>query len=406
MTNQPPRHFMHILNLDTLGGVETLYMHFLRHSWKRDKSLPLTCISGKKIHPVYQKWMKEIQYTPFYERYIWGMRLSKQFSWLSDIRRWVMREVSSTSLCVFWNRIESTPPPYASLYYEHGATWDVQPTTKHKQFWEKCTQAICVSEAAHHMLLEKIGLTCPIQVVPNPLRPDVLLAEDCKKKPQEKVHLGFIGRFLPIKAPGVALYTLAELRSLYKLDADLTMIGCGKELSFLQKEAQRLGLNKHIHFIETCEHVERFYDSIDILLVPSMREPLGLVALEASARGVPVIATCVDGLAESVIDGQSGILISPTEAIRKSKFIASLEGLPDIVFDPRQKKLVDPKLPSPTAFAQAVIDLLENPNSYENISRGGISHARSRANFNEYCNTLITLFHATAQLHEDNQENT
>lgn len=58
----------------------------------------------------------------------------------------------------------------------------------------------------------------------------------------------------------------------------------------------------------------QFWNSVDIAVVPSLSEAFGLVALEAMACGVPVIASAVGGLREIVIDGQCGLLVPPGDA--------------------------------------------------------------------------------------------
>jgi glycosyltransferase involved in cell wall biosynthesis len=54
-----------------------------------------------------------------------------------------------------------------------------------------------------------------------------------------------------------------------------------------------------------------FWGAVDVAVVPSLYEPFGLVALEALACGVPVIASAVGGLKEIVLDGESGLLVPP-----------------------------------------------------------------------------------------------
>ena len=53
----------------------------------------------------------------------------------------------------------------------------------------------------------------------------------------------------------------------------------------------------------------QFWNSVDICVVPSLIEPFGLVALEALACGVPVIASAVGGLKEIVVEGKCGLLV-------------------------------------------------------------------------------------------------
>ena len=57
-----------------------------------------------------------------------------------------------------------------------------------------------------------------------------------------------------------------------------------------------------------------FWGAVDVAVVPSLYEPFGLVALEALACGIPVIASAVGGLKEIVLDGQCGLLVPPGDA--------------------------------------------------------------------------------------------
>jgi glycosyltransferase involved in cell wall biosynthesis len=58
----------------------------------------------------------------------------------------------------------------------------------------------------------------------------------------------------------------------------------------------------------------QFWNSVDIAVVPSLSESFGLVALEALACGVPVIASAIGGLKEIVVDGECGLLVPPGDA--------------------------------------------------------------------------------------------
>jgi len=67
-----------------------------------------------------------------------------------------------------------------------------------------------------------------------------------------------------------------------------------------------------------------FWNSVDVAVVPSHHESFGLVALEALACGVPVVATAVGGLKEIVVDGESGVLVSPGDSAALAQALLAL----------------------------------------------------------------------------------
>jgi glycosyltransferase involved in cell wall biosynthesis len=67
-----------------------------------------------------------------------------------------------------------------------------------------------------------------------------------------------------------------------------------------------------------------FWNSLNIAVVPSLHEAFGLVALEAMACGIPVIAAAVGGLKEIVQDGESGLLVPPGDAAALAQALTAL----------------------------------------------------------------------------------
>lgn len=102
-----------------------------------------------------------------------------------------------------------------------------------------------------------------------------------------------------------------EQRRLAKLRAEL---GVTSAVSFMGAQAQKV--------------LPDFYAAADVVVVPSHHESFGMVALEALACGAPVIASNVGGLASTIEDGHSGLLVphdDPTALADRLEFLLTAE---------------------------------------------------------------------------------
>lgn len=102
-------------------------------------------------------------------------------------------------------------------------------------------------------------------------------------------------------------------------EANLLVVGGPFEATDREYEAElkrRIGnsaTREHIHMYGYRSDIEVFYDAADIVLVPSIEpEPLGMVVLEAGLAGRPAIVTDLGGAHEAVVDGVTGLVVSPT----------------------------------------------------------------------------------------------
>ncbi len=98
----------------------------------------------------------------------------------------------------------------------------------------------------------------------------------------------------------------------------LVIAGEGPERDALHALAGELGLlgegPVRVHLAGQVRPPERVLAALDVFVLASRKEGLGVAALEAMAAGLPVVASRVGGLAESVVDGETGLLVPPEDA--------------------------------------------------------------------------------------------
>ena len=131
--------------------------------------------------------------------------------------------------------------------------------------------------------------------------------------PNSSQILLFAGRIQPFKGIDILLRAVACL--LDNRELHLFIIGgdseSDDELTRLRTLSTELGLDGKVTFSGAMEHGEMplFYSAADICVVPSYHESFGLVAVEALACGIPVVASRVGGLATIIKDGETGYLV-------------------------------------------------------------------------------------------------
>lgn len=137
--------------------------------------------------------------------------------------------------------------------------------------------------------------------------------------PADAFAVALIGRVSDWKGQDVLARALAE-PELERIEAIGVVAGdpvpgaegASRELDRLARE---LGVEERLFRLGFRDDVDTVLGAADALAVPSTRpEPLGLVALEAAAAGLPVVATRHGGVAEAVLDGETGTLIEPVPA--------------------------------------------------------------------------------------------
>lgn len=106
------------------------------------------------------------------------------------------------------------------------------------------------------------------------------------------------------------------------------VIGSGPEKERIQKLIKKLHLENRIFLLGKIsdEKLKIIYSTTDLFIMPNIKidnnmEGFGIVAIEASATGLPVIASDMEGISSAVIDGKTGYLL---ESQNTEQFIQTL----------------------------------------------------------------------------------
>jgi glycosyltransferase involved in cell wall biosynthesis len=131
------------------------------------------------------------------------------------------------------------------------------------------------------------------------------------------VVLGFIKQLSPKYGPEYLLEAFAKIHA-KRPATKLIFAGGGVLEPALRRRTKELGLSAHVEFVGRQPHaaVPNLMHQLDVFVMPSTyeSETFGVAAVEASACGLPVVATAVGGVPEAVADGQTGLLVPPRDS--------------------------------------------------------------------------------------------
>ncbi|BCP51886.1 glycosyl transferase [Kaistia sp. 32K] len=170
---------------------------------------------------------------------------------------------------------------------------------------KSCSRIVCVSDTLKAVMIERWGAEADKTVRiynPVPLAPAVVDAATLAARPPEIVA---VGRLSPEKGFGdlIAAFALVSNR-----DATLTIAGEGPEREKLEAEIGALGLAGRVHLAGFTDPAP-LYARARLCAIPSRTEAFGMVAVEALAAGLPVVATRCAGPREILDGGRFGTLV-------------------------------------------------------------------------------------------------
>lgn len=175
-------------------------------------------------------------------------------------------------------------------------------------------------------------------------------------------------------------------------DVEFWIIGDGPRHGELKDLAKNLSINNYVKFWGLQENVGNFLASTDLFVLPSTREALGGVLIEAGYFGIPSIAANVDGIPEVLIDGKTGILIDPTvpfDDLTQEGFDPSTY----MVVDGKTKQLRRPLLINPDTLGLKIIKLLKHPERCQRMGNMAREHVLKIFNIDRYRQELTRYYY-------------
>jgi len=120
-----------------------------------------------------------------------------------------------------------------------------------------------------------------------------------------------VGRLHSSKGQATLIRAVPDIKKVFP-EIEVEFIGDGPSKVEYQQLAKLLGVNDICHFVGALDlkEVLEKMASASICVSPSNNEAFGLVNIEAQAVGTPLVASAVDGIMETVLDGETGFLVS------------------------------------------------------------------------------------------------
>jgi N-acetyl-alpha-D-glucosaminyl L-malate synthase BshA len=142
--------------------------------------------------------------------------------------------------------------------------------------------------------------------------------------PNKERILIHVSNFRAVKRPADVVEIFVRVQK--EIPSVLLMVGDGPERANAEWTARNNGVEQSVYFLGKQDKVEELIGIADLLLLPSENESFGLVALEAMACEVPVVASNVGGLPEVITSGVEGFLVAPRDVEKMAECSLAILG--------------------------------------------------------------------------------
>lgn len=370
----------HFVGLSGIGGVQRNFLEYINSQ---------IILESELSHKVYSLGRVDFQYKLPIEVY--------DIKKIKNLLLLVIDITSKKNIVHFYNNLTSLKmvllllfiPARNVILHERGSVWNL-PSSRWAVLrfisW-KSSLILANSNATKIMLEKKFNISHnKIRVLHNGIN----VSNRCVKKENSKYshstfRIGFIGR---LDTPKGVHVLIDAMRYLVHYEIELIIAGDGILENILKEQANDLD---NVSFIGRIASPYNFLPTLDLLVVPSIREPLGNVCLEAGLCRVPVLAANVDGIPEIITNKETGELINATDEvlinIPKGAVI-----LPEFVINSDTKDLSTPRQINPKKLANKILELSNSPVLLEKYKEQLHKKVLSYFNVERYASELRDIY--------------
>ncbi|PWE44717.1 glycosyltransferase family 1 protein [Pseudomonas prosekii] len=156
-------------------------------------------------------------------------------------------------------------------------------------------------------------------------------SEDDRKKLKSELNIDseskvviFVGRITKEKGVSELVEAFGRL-VLEGQDLCLLLVGPYEPDGFdIIDNIKNASIKNRIKIVGFSNIPEKYMAIADLLCLPSYREGFGTVVIEAAAMGLPTVGTCIYGLSDAVVDGETGLLVPVGDSVSLANSIRTL----------------------------------------------------------------------------------
>jgi len=171
-----------------------------------------------------------------------------------------------------------------------------------------CNHVVSVNSKIRDRIL-KSGQNVSVSIIPNMIKLDRTKYSSRRSVTNKPLIIGVLARLVKEKGIDILLNAISVVVLSGYRDLHLKIGGDGDQIDELRDLVIMLGLQNIVKFCGWIDDKDQFYDSIDLLCIPSRRDTFSIVMIEAMSRGIPIIATKFDGAIENLTDNVNAIIV-------------------------------------------------------------------------------------------------